>query len=209
MYSVSKIENNYDHSLKIILSGDSGSGKTSILSRYFEDIYSDEFPITYTQDQKEKTIILEDKKIKLNVCDTAGQERFRMICHSPYRGVQGIVIVFDLTDFNSFDNVKRWYCEGERYASEGTPVIIVGNKIDLVDLKKNDQVVSNEVIKELADSLGAPYIETSAKYNINVEKLFLNIVQNILYYKGYISTVSPSKPIILKKEPKDKSCIIN
>ena len=121
-------------------------------------------------DFKLKSIEVDNKIIKLQIWDTAGQERFRTITTSYYKGAQGIVIVYDISDLNSFEHVKSWMNDIDKFAKEGVFKILVGNKSDLVDKRQ----VSKEKGKQLADSYGIPFLETSAKNNENIEKLFID-----------------------------------
>merc|ERR1711920_273595 len=109
------------------------------------------------------------------IWDTAGQERFRTITSSYYRGAHGIIVVYDVTDKKSFNNVKHWVQEIEKYAADGVNKLLVGNKCDLASKK----VVSYDEAKGLADSTGVQFLETSAKNSINVENAFLTMVQEI------------------------------
>ncbi len=118
---------------------------------------------------------LEEKTIKLQIWDTAGQERFRTITSSYYRGAHGIIVVYDITDAESFNNVKQWLHEIDRYASENVNKLLVGNKSDLT----SKRAVTFEQGKEFADSLGIEFIETSAKNATNVEKAFLAMPSQI------------------------------
>lgn len=113
--------------------------------------------------------------IKLHIWDTAGQERFKSLTTSYYRGSQGIIIVFDLTDIESFKNVRKWFKDIKNYANEGVKVILVGNKSDLVDQRK----VENEEIEKLSHELGLIYCEASAKSIEGVEKVFVTMTQEI------------------------------
>jgi len=113
--------------------------------------------------------------VKLQIWDTAGQERFRTITSSYYRGAHGIIIVYDVTDKESFSNVKHWVQEIEKYAADGVNKLLVGNKCDLSSKK----VVSYDEAKELADSLGIQFLETSAKNSHNVEKAFQTMAGDI------------------------------
>jgi len=147
--------------------------------------------------------------VKLQIWDTAGQERFRTITASYYRGAHGIIVVYDVTDMDSFNNVKQWLQEIDRYASEGVNKLLVGNKSDLVQKKVVDYTQAKVsltsiqfflflfsspsfcyssklflvelffFIKEFADSLGIPFLETSAKNASNVEEAFLTMAKNI------------------------------
>merc|ERR1712137_1071305 len=119
-------------------------------------------------DFKIRTLDLEGKTCKLQIWDTAGQERFRTITSSYYRGSHGIIIVYDVTDKESFNNVKHWLQEIDKYAAEGVNKLLVGNKCDLSSKK----VVSYDEAKEFADSLGVEFMETSAKNAHNVEQAF-------------------------------------
>lgn len=125
--------------------------------------------------QKIRTIELDGKTIKLQIWDTAGQERFRTITSSYYRGAHGIIVVYDVTDQESFNNVKQWLHEIDRYAAENVNKLLVGNKSDLTAKR----VVSTEQGKEFADSLGIEFLETSAKTSTNVEQAFLTMASQI------------------------------
>eukprot|EP00158_Paraphelidium_tribonemae_P002552 Partr_v1_DN25460_c0_g1_i6_m53728 putative member RAS oncogene family len=125
--------------------------------------------------QKIRTIELEGKVVKLQIWDTAGQERFRTITSSYYRGAHGIIVVYDVTDNDTFNNVKQWLQEIDRYASEGVNKLLVGNKSDLVQKK----AVEYQVAKDFADQLGIPFLETSAKNATNVEQAFLTMAKQI------------------------------
>ncbi|KAJ3509085.1 hypothetical protein NMY22_g16414 [Coprinellus aureogranulatus] len=116
--------------------------------------------------------------------DTAGQERFRTITSSYYRGAHGIIVVYDVTDNDTFTNVKQWLQEIDRYASEGVNKLLVGNKSDLTGKK----VVEYSVAKEFADQLNIPFLETSAKNATNVEQAFLTMAKQIKDRMGSTST---------------------
>jgi len=158
----------YDYLFKLLLIGDSGVGKSCLLLRFADDTYTESYISTIGVDFKIRTIEMEGKTIKLQIWDTAGQERFRTITSSYYRGAHGIIIVYDCTDKESFSNVKHWMQEIEKYASDSVNKLLVGNKNDLASKK----VVSYDEAKELADSLGIRFLETSAKNAHNVEQAF-------------------------------------
>jgi Ras-related protein Rab-1A len=111
----------------------------------------------------------------LQIWDTAGQERFRTITSSYYRGAHGIIVVYDVTDADTFTNVKTWLQEIDRYASEGVNKLLVGNKSDLSTKRQ----VEFATAKEFADRLGIPFLETSAKNSTNVEQAFLTMAKQI------------------------------
>ncbi|KAJ2888577.1 ras GTPase [Coemansia aciculifera] len=165
----------YDYLFKLLLIGDSGVGKSCLLLRFADDTYTESYISTIGVDFKIRTIELEGKTVKLQIWDTAGQERFRTITSSYYRGAHGIIVVYDVTDSQSFTDVKQWLQEIDRYASEGVNKLLVGNKSDLVDARQVDFTAA----KELADTLGISFLETSAKDSTNVEQAFLTMAKQI------------------------------
>ena len=127
-------------------------------------------------DFKLKNIEIDNKKIKLQIWDTAGQERFRTITTSYYKGAHAIVIVFDITDKDSFEHVKIWMQDIDKFAKQGVMRILVGNKCDL----ENQRAITKEEGNEMALKYGIKYVETSAKDTINIEELFVNIAKNLM-----------------------------
>lgn len=174
----------YDYLFKLLLIGDSGVGKSCLLLRFADDTYTESYISTIGVDFKIRTIELEGKTVKLQIWDTAGQERFRTITSSYYRGAHGIIVVYDVTDNDTFTNVKQWLQEIDRYASEGVNKLLVGNKSDLTSKK----VVEYSVAKEFADQLNIPFLETSAKNATNVEQAFLTMAKQIKDRMGSTST---------------------
>ena len=168
----------YDYLFKLLLIGDSGVGKSCLLLRFADDTYTESYISTIGVDFKIRTIELDGKTIKLQIWDTAGQERFRTITSSYYRGAHGIIVVYDVTDNESFTNVKQWLHEIDRYACENVNKLLVGNKIDLATANKR-RVVTTEQGKEFADGLGVEFLETSAKTRINVEQAFMTMASQI------------------------------
>lgn len=175
IYWTTNHRNRYDYLFKLLLIGDSGVGKSCLLLRFADDTYTESYISTIGVDFKIRTIELDGKTVKLQIWDTAGQERFRTITSSYYRGAHGICVVYDVTDMDSFNNVKQWLQEIDRYATEGVNKLLVGNKSDMEDKK----VVEYTVAKEFADSLGIPFLETSAKNASNVEQAFLTMARQI------------------------------
>lgn len=165
----------YDYLFKLLLIGDSGVGKSCLLLRFADHTYTESYISTIGVDFKIRTIDLDGKTIKLQIWDTAGQERFRTITSSYYRGAHGIIVVYDVTDSESFNNVKQWLSEIERYASENVNKLLVGNKCDLAHKKQ----VEYDQAKTFADNLDIPFLETSAKNATNVEKAFLTMAAEI------------------------------
>ncbi|AQK79562.1 ras-related protein RABD2c [Zea mays] len=189
----------YDYLFKLLLIGDSSVGKSCLLLRFADDSYVDTYISTIGVDFKIRTIDLDGKTVKLQIWDTAGQERFRTITSSYYRGAHGIIIVYDVTDMESFNNIKQWLSEIDRYASDNVCKLLVGNKCDLVDSK----VVDTEKAKDFADSLGIPFIETSAKESINVEEAFLTMSSEIKKRMATQPTVErrPTVHVHMKGQP--------
>ncbi|KAG7169654.1 ras-related protein Rab-1A [Homarus americanus] len=190
----------YDYLFKLLLIGDSGVGKSCLLLRFADDTYTESYISTIGVDFKIRTIELDGKTIKLQIWDTAGQERFRTITSSYYRGAHGIIVVYDTTDQESFNNVKQWLQEIDRYACENVNKLLVGNKCDLTHKK----VVDYQTAKEYADSLGIPFLETSAKNATNVEQAFMTMAAEIKNRMGPPSgaagtaqgvKINPSTPV--------------
>ncbi|CAH8386443.1 unnamed protein product [Eruca vesicaria subsp. sativa] len=127
-------------------------------------------------DFKIRTIELDGKRIKLQIWDTAGQERFRTITTAYYRGAMGILLVYDVTDESSFNNIRNWIRNIEQHASDNVNKILVGNKADMDESKR---AVPTSKGQALADEYGIKFFETSAKTNLNVEEVFFSIAKDI------------------------------
>lgn len=140
-------------------------------------------------DFKIRTVEQDGKTIKLQIWDTAGQERFRTITSSYYRGAHGIIVVYDVTDQETFNNVKQWLSEIDRYASENVNKLLVGNKCDLPN-----KVVSTETAKAFADEIGIPFMETSAKDSLNVEQAFMAMTASIKDRMASQPNVNTARP---------------
>ncbi|RYP35611.1 hypothetical protein DL767_003723 [Monosporascus sp. MG133] len=188
---------NYDFLIKLLLIGDSGVGKSCCLLRFSEDSFTPSFITTIGIDFKIRTIELDGKRVKLQIWDTAGQERFRTITTAYYRGAMGILLVYDVTDQRSFDSkasldhpflpplafcpavcpvdIRTWFANVEQHATEGVNKILIGNKCDW----EEKRVVSTEQGEELARELGVPFLEVSAKSNINIDKAFYSLAADI------------------------------
>ncbi|KAF6725986.1 Ras-related protein Rab-8B [Oryzias melastigma] len=166
----------YDYLFKLLLIGDSGVGKTCLLFRFSEDAFNTTFISTIGIDFKIRTVDLEGKKIKLQIWDTAGQERFRTITTAYYRGAMGIMLVYDITNEKSFDNIRNWIRNIEEHASADVERMVLGNKCDMNDKRQ----VSKERGEKLAIDYGIKFLETSAKSSINVEEAFLTLARDIM-----------------------------
>jgi small GTP-binding protein len=165
----------YDFMFKLLIVGESGVGKTCILLRFADDSFEDTFLSTIGVDFKVKEILVENKKVKLQIWDSAGQERFRNITMSYYRNCSGIIVVYDVTSHDTFEKVTEWISEVRRYVPT-VPLVVVGNKCDLVDKRR----VTYEEGQELAKSLGLILLETSAKTNQNIEDAFQQVAVQLI-----------------------------
>merc|ERR1712054_103907 len=183
---------------KLVLIGDSGVGKSCLLLRFADDTYTESHISTIGVDFKIRTWELDGKTIKLQIWDTAGQERFRTITSSYYRGAHGIIVVYDTTDNETFEHVKTWLHEIDRYASENVNKLLVGNKSDLTTKRQ----VETEAAKEFADSVNIPFLETSAKNATNVEDAFMTMTGEIK--KRMASQPAPEQKKPTKLQPSQK-----
>jgi small GTP-binding protein len=157
-----------DELLKILVIGESAVGKSCLLLRYTDNKFQESFMTTIGVDFKTKFIEIEKVKVKLQIWDTAGQEKFRSITKAYYRGAHGILVVFDVSRRDTFDQTRMWIDSIRDSSADSNPidVILVGNKCDL------ERVVTTEEGNELAKSYQIPYFETSAKDAINVDAAF-------------------------------------
>jgi len=188
--------------LKIILIGDAGVGKTSISGRYITSSFKDVYQATLQVEKRMKIINEDDKtSIRLNIWDTAGQEKFRSITRQFYRDCQGAFIVFDLTKKSSFNELKTWINELKTHGNDDTVIIILGNKSDLT----TEREISEDVIKnEIKDKY--KYFEVSAKTGNNVSLAFDEmkklIMQKIKKNEQNESNTKPGKKKLSKEEKK-------
>ena len=190
----------YDYLFKILLIGNSGVGKSSLLLRFADDTFTDNFMPTIGVDFKIRTLEVDGRTIKLQIWDTAGQERFKTITSSYYKGAHGIIVVYDITDKESFKNIDNWMNEVEKHASDNVSRILVGNKCDMDESR---QVTTDEG-KELADQYNIRFMETSAKESANVEEAFTLMTKEI---KSRVVHTDQRKPTQTGKKlsaPKNK-----
>ncbi|XP_029380109.1 ras-related protein Rab-3A-like isoform X2 [Echeneis naucrates] len=168
-------DQNFDYMFKILIIGNSSVGKTSFLFRYADDSFTPAFVSTVGIDFKVKTIYRNDKRIKLQIWDTAGQERYRTITTAYYRGAMGFILMYDITNEESFNAVQDWSTQIKTYSWDNAQVLLVGNKCDMED----ERVVAAERGRQLSEQLGFEYFEASAKDNINVKQTFERLVDII------------------------------
>ncbi|XP_067652993.1 ras-related protein Rab-8B-like isoform X2 [Haliotis asinina] len=163
-------DSTFDKPYKILMIGDSGVGKQELMLHFVKD---NEQKVGI--DFKIRTIELDGKKIKLQIWDTAGQERFRTITTAYYRGAMGIMLVYDITNEKSFENIRNWIRNIEEHASKDVEKMILGNKCDMNDRRQ----VSKEKGEQLAVEHGIKFMETSAKASNNVEEAFFTLARDI------------------------------
>ncbi|KAJ3200749.1 Ras- protein Rab-18, partial [Clydaea vesicula] len=168
------MDENIVASFKILLIGDTGVGKSSILLRFVDNKWSETMQPTLGVDYKIKLFTIENENYKLKLWDTAGQERFRSLTSSYYRNTQGVVLVFDVTNKQSLLNLESWRKEVEYYNS-GVVTMIIANKID-----QPERQVSREEGEMMAYNFGALYIETSAKTNQGIIDSFKELTEKIV-----------------------------
>ncbi len=185
----------YGYTLKIIFIGNSFVGKSSILSQYVNNEYVSVYNPTMGIDFLTKITTHNGLNSRLQIWDATGQERFKMITSSYYRGVHLSVIVYDITDRNSFDGVVSWYEQAEKFGREPMLKFLVGNKSDLEDKR----VVEYQEGKQFADNFNMEFIEVSANDKPSVDTLFIKIMDTVdnvdIYDRNYNIQVAPQKSI--------------
>uniref|UniRef100_A0A3P9HA27 small monomeric GTPase n=1 Tax=Oryzias latipes TaxID=8090 RepID=A0A3P9HA27_ORYLA len=199
----------YDYLIKFLALGDSGVGKTSFLYQYTDGKFNSKFITTVGIDFREKTVLFPPKgsggtsskgqKIHLQLWDTAGQERFRSLTTAFFRDAMGFLLLFDLTNEQSFLNVRNWMSQLQMHAyCENPDVVLCGNKCDLMD----QRAISEDEARELAEKYGIPYFETSAANGQNVTeavRILLDLIMRRMEHcvdKTWIpdGTVRPNGP---------------
>ncbi|XP_063075815.1 ras-related protein Rab-12 [Engraulis encrasicolus] len=166
-----------DYKLQIIVIGSRGVGKTSLMERFTDDTFCEACKSTVGVDFKIKTVELRGKKIRMQIWDTAGQERFNSITSAYYRGAKGIVLVYDITKQETFEDLPKWVKMIDKYASEEAELLLVGNKLDC----ETDRIVTRQQGERFASRIsGMRFCEASAKDNFNVDEIFLKLVDDIL-----------------------------
>ena len=201
-----QIESNYEFLVKIIIIGDSGVGKTNFMFRFADNTFNSLHVSTVGLDYKSKIIILPSskKKVKIQIWDTAGQERYMALNKSSFQKVQGIIIMYDLTDRKSFENIDKWL----NIVSQNFPgksMILVANKLDLSDEKR---IVTEEEGQKLAEENNVKFFEGSGQTGENVEEIFTELAEMI--YENIVndkdSFQSPNKKLVKNNQGKKKKC---
>ena len=168
-------DDNYDLIFKIVLIGDSGVGKTNILSRFINNEFSLTTQATVGVEFGSKIIKKGEKLIKLQIWDTAGQERYKSITSAYYKGSKGAFVVYDISHKSTFDNVDKWIDELKNHGSEDVFIMLVGNKSDLKDKRE----ISEEDVQKKAQLYNVAFCETSALEGKNIEYAFESLINEI------------------------------
>ena len=171
--SISNIKE--DFKVKIVLLGDSGVGKTNLISRFTKNMFSPNSKATIGVEFFIKTYKVNNKILKIEIWDTAGQERYKSITSVYYKGAKGAFIVYDITSRKSFDDVDKWIEEIKEKTSKDIKLIIIGNKIDLKDER---DITTNEALNKFK-GMDIPFMETSALDDTNVSEVFLDLIKII------------------------------
>ncbi|GAB2299709.1 Ras- protein Rab2BV [Dionaea muscipula] len=170
-----RVDHEYDYLFKIVLIGDSGVGKSNILSRFTRNEFCLDSKSTIGVEFATRTLQVEGKVIKAQIWDTAGQERYRAITSAYYRGAVGALLVYDITKRQTFENCNRWLNELRDHADSNIVIMLAGNKADLSHLR----AVTEKDGHVLAENQGVAFLETSALESQNVDKAFQTILFDI------------------------------
>ena len=174
---------NFDKTCQLLIIGDSTVGKTSIISRYANGTFKEEYIVTVGLDYSIKQEIIDDKSIQIKIWDTAGQERFKSLTQNYFRNAEGVILTFDVTSTESFGNLKYWissFKENMEKKNIFIPVIIIGNKIDLVDSRE----INKEDAEKFSKEKNYKYFETSAKTGEGVDEAIKELVNQVLKQNG-------------------------
>jgi small GTP-binding protein len=191
---------NPDYTFKFIIVGDGGVGKSCLLLQFTDRRFEQLHDVTIGVEFGSKQLLIDDKNIKIQIWDTAGQEVFKSIVRSYFRGALGALLVFDITNYNSFHNIKSWLNDVTLYSNFPISMILIGNKSDL----ESKRQVSKIEAQKFADDNNIQYIETCCKNGLNVDEAFINVAKKILndVHNGKIdsSYVSMIKKTITPKQ---------
>ncbi|KAM9966385.1 hypothetical protein ACTFIR_006597 [Dictyostelium discoideum] len=199
--------NQYEYLFKIVVIGDSGVGKSNIINRFVENKFIEEFISNIGVDLGYKIFYIQGRAIKLQILDTPGNQIFRVAKTIKKFGISNIIIiVYDVTDQISFDNIPMWLTEVEKFAPNNNNAIkiIIGNKCDLI----TQRVVDHSLAKEFADSWNLKLFETSAKQSINIEDTFISVTEQCVKLKDHQNNKSNATTLI-SNQPQKSYCIIN
>jgi len=177
-------EEEYDFIFKVLLLGNSDVGKSSMLLRFVDSVWNDAFTPTIGVDFKVKTLEINNKRVKMQIWDTAGQERFRTVVSTYFRGAHGILLLYDVTNKDSFKNLENWLIEIEKNSNQKVLKILIGNKCDLTE----DREITTEEGQTFANRNGMEFMETSAKMNTNVSEAFTTLGKLMIEFNSKTNT---------------------
>ena len=190
-----------EYVFKVLLLGDSEVGKSCFLMRYSDNVFVENYITTIGLDYKLKTVRLDNgKTIKVQLWDTAGQDKYRTIAKNYYKGSHGILLLYDITKLSSFDNIREWIRDIKEEVDENAILFLIGNKIDLTDKR----IISKEKGTELAEEYKIPFFEASAKSGENVDEIFRALYKKISESYANIEKQKGSK--IKKKQKNSGKC---
>ena len=173
--SESQNPNGYDMIFKIVLIGNTSVGKTNILSKYLTDQFDPDSKATVGVEFGTKNFKIENNIVKVQIWDTAGQERYRSITNAYYKGAKGSLLVYDITNKKSFDDLDKWILDLKTNGDDNLSLILLGNKSDLEDKR----VISTEEGKNKAEFYKSSFLETSALNGNNIEKAFSELIMDV------------------------------
>ena len=173
----------FDRTCQLLIIGDSSVGKTSINTRYANGTFKEEYLATVGLDYYTKDEIINNKTIQVKIWDTAGQERFKSLTQNYFRNAEGVLLVYDVTSTESFDNLKYWISsikDNMEKKNMHIPLIIIGNKIDMEDARE----INRENAEKFAGENNYKYFETSAKTGVGVDDAIRELVNQVLNQAG-------------------------
>jgi small GTP-binding protein len=187
--------------VKLLIIGESAVGKSCLLLRFAEDSFSETFLSTIGIDFKVRPVEIDGQKVKLQIWDTAGQEQFRTITKAYYRGAHGIMLVFDVTKRETFEQTRQWMASIRENVTDEVATILIGNKSDMPD-----RIISREEGEGMAKEFGVEYFETSAKSGEGVESTFIHLATGIMKNKDRIMAKKGAAVPVAKKKEDGKGC---
>ena len=201
-----KKPNSYDMIFKIVLIGDSSVGKTNMLSRYISNEYDPNSQSTIGVELSTKTFTFDKDEVKVQIWDTAGQEKYRSITSSYYKGAQGCLLVYDITRKDTFDNIDKWFSELKSSTNNEINAILIGNKCDLSDKRE----ITIEEAQKKAKLFNVAFMETSALDGTNIEKAFYELVNNVYQnnkqtFNQQIKVMLGDKGVEIKQEQNNET----